>query len=138
IQERERANQERDQESTETYLPPAPAPAPTPAPWASDEPAPAFLDEPEPEPTQPTSWWADGGDDSDRAEEPARSYDEAWALPDDEGTPGASAVDEGDRAFPASAPVPVPEPEPDVVDVPPLGEHADWKDDDELYRAPPE
>ncbi|MBV9411446.1 MAG: TIGR04086 family membrane protein [Acidimicrobiia bacterium] len=133
IQERERSIQERDQGSAldETYTPAPPAPAP----WASDEPAPAFLDEPEPEaePTQPTSWWPER---DERPEEPVRTVDDAWALPDDEDTPGGGG--EADRAFPPSPPTPVPAPEPDDVEVPPLGEHADWKDDDELYRAPPE
>jgi hypothetical protein len=114
IQERERANQERDQAS------PIDAPAsPGPAPWAGDEPAPAFLDdpEPEPEPAQPTSWWPEQAEEGERAGEPARVYDEAWALPDDESAPGGG--DEADRAFPSSHSTPVEEPDTETVAVPP-------------------
>ena len=41
-------------------------------------------------------------------------------------------------AFPHVPPVPVPEPQPEAVVVPPLAEHADWREDDEHFRAPPE
>ena len=115
---------------------PQPSPSVVPAPWVTDEPAPAFLDEPErvePEPLEAASLWPE------QPEPGAPAPDDAWALPDDEGAhPGG---DEVERAFPPSPSIPVPEleQEPESVIVPPLGEHADWADDDDdLYRAPPE
>src|SRR5581483_11412565 len=108
---------------------------PEPAPWVATEPTPAFISEPE---------------------APSK-FDDAWRLPDDQ---PPAAVGEGPEsaAFPHPPPMPVPEPsvetsfEPFVepshessveaeaqpVVIPPLAEHADWDDDNELYRAPPE
>jgi len=132
IQERERAIQQERERDRATEPPPSPV-APEPAPWVADEPAPAFLTEPErpepePEPVEVMSLWPDSTDPGGSA------GDDDWALPDDE--PTHVGGDQADRAFPAAPPIPVPEPE--SVVVPPLGEHPDWQDDDDLYRAPPE
>jgi hypothetical protein len=132
IQDRERATQDREPVVEE----PQPRPSVVPAPWVTDEPAPTFLDEAErvqPEPRDAASLWPE------QPEPVGPAPDDAWALPDDEGAhPGG---DEVERAFPPSPAIPIPEqePEPEQVIVPPLGEHADWADDDDdLYRAPPE
>ena len=70
-----------------------------------------------------------------------KSYDEAWALPDDESGPAGGPEPESEFAFPPSAAAPVPEPDPSggaegVAPAPP-GEHAEWNDDEAPYQAPP-
>jgi hypothetical protein len=126
---------------------PAPAPVAEPTPawrqfiedrerWATDEPAPTFIEEPEETTRQPaelTSLWP-GQDEPETQSAP--SVDDAWALPDDETAPVATEGPES-AAFPHVPPTPVPEQETEVV-VPPLGEHDDWDQDEEPYRAPPQ
>jgi hypothetical protein len=137
IQERERSLQQ-EREHQPVAEPPPSSVSPAPAPWVADEPTPAFLTEPElpeperpepePEPVEVMSLWPDSTDPGGAAN------DDDWALPDDE--PTHASGEQIDRAFPPSPHVPVPEREPTFV--PPLGEHADWQDDDDLYRAPPD
>ena len=143
VQERQRgiSEPEREPARNEEFVAPAPAPSPsTPsAPWADAEPAPTFIEEPEqdePEPAEVSSWWPDQGEP---AVQPSLSYDEAWALPDDESAQTGAEAPEG-AAFPHPPPTPAPEPVPvsDAVVVAPLDEHEDWREDEEPYRAPPE
>jgi hypothetical protein len=141
IDERERAIQDRDRESAagERFTPSEPS---EPAPWLASEPAPTFIhepeeQEPEPEPAEVSSFWPGEQEPlSQLAPEPAANFDDAWALPDEEGAPVSAEAPES-AAFPHPPPIPVPEPEPEIA-VPPLREHTDWSEDDELFRAPPE
>jgi hypothetical protein len=132
IQERERANRERDEglpvEDVVT--------TPEPAPWVGSEPVPTFLEEPdeepEPAPTESGSWWPGS------EEQPAGATvaDEAWALPDDEPVAVVPEVPEG-PAFPhPQQPPPVHVPVDEVAPAP-LEEHAEWPDDEALYQTPP-
>jgi hypothetical protein len=133
VQERKQALHERDRDSGFEEVGPA-----EPAPWAGDEPVPTFIEEPvtrESEPSEATGWWPE---QAEAVPGQAPAGDEAWALPDDEGGPTGGG--ETEFAFPPPGPAPVHErgQEPEAIEVPPLGEHADWEDDREPYRTAPE